>query len=256
MPHPVRSLTVDALPVDIFATPQELAAAAAQLVQAHLAQTLARQGSAAAILATGNSQLQFLDELVRLGGVDWSKITLFHMDEYLGMPESHPASFRRFLREKLVERVHPKAMYGMQGDALDVAAEIRRYVGLLEAHPPVVCVMGIGENGHIAFNDPPADFHTREIMHVVNLDEACRRQQVGEGHFARLEDVPRQALSLTVPALLKPPHVMALVPEARKAAAVRAALQGPVTENCPASILRTQPQVTLYLDRESAGLLR
>ena len=146
-------------------------------------------------------------------------------------------------------------MFGIRGDAPDVAAELARYTALLEEYKPVVCVLGIGENGHLAFNDPPADFTTSQTIHVVNLDETCRRQQVGEGHFAGLDEVPRQAISLTVPALLRPAHVMGLVPEARKARAVQAALEGPVTEHCPASILRTQAHVKLYLDRDSAALL-
>jgi glucosamine-6-phosphate deaminase len=172
------------------------------------------------------------------------------------MPETHPASFRRFLNQHIRDGFHPLAMYGIQGDAADTAAEIARYEVLLKHYPPVLCVMGIGENGHLAFNDPPADFQTPKTLHVVTLDEICRRQQVGEGHFAGLDDVPEQALSLTVPALLKPPHVMVLVPEARKAHAVQAALEGAVTELCPASILRTQAHVALYLDRDSAGLLK
>jgi glucosamine-6-phosphate deaminase len=144
----------------------------------------------------------------------------------------------------------------MRGDAPDVGAELARYAGLLAAHPPDACVLGIGENGHLAFNDPPADFDTQSAIHVVELDPRCRAQQVGEGHFASLEEVPRRALSLTVPALLAPPHVLAVVPEARKAEAVQAALYGPVSPECPASILRTQPHVTLYLDAESARLVR
>jgi glucosamine-6-phosphate deaminase len=146
-------------------------------------------------------------------------------------------------------------MYGLRGDVPDIEAELERYTALVQEHQPVLCVLGIGENGHLAFNDPPADFHTTKTIHVVNLDETCRQQQVGEGHFATLDDVPRQALSLTIPALLKPPHVMALVPEARKANAVQAALEGPLTEKCPASILRAHAHVKLYLDRESAALV-
>jgi glucosamine-6-phosphate deaminase len=177
------------------------------------------------------------------------------MDEYLGMSDQHPASFPRYIREKLVDHVDPRAFYPMHGDAPDVEAELARYAALLEAHPPDACVLGIGENGHLAFNDPPADFETGEVIHVVELDRRCRMQQVGEGHFATLDEVPQRAVSLTVPALLAPNHVLAVVPEGRKAEAVRAALRGPVTPQCPASILRTQPDVTLYLDAESASLL-
>jgi glucosamine-6-phosphate deaminase len=177
------------------------------------------------------------------------------MDEYLGMSDQHPASFPRYIREKLVDHVIPRAFYPMRGGAADVEAELARYAALLEEHPPDACVLGIGENGHLAFNDPPADFETEASIHVVGLDRRCRMQQVGEGHFATLADVPRQAISLTVPALLAAERVLAVVPEARKAEAVRAALEGPVTPACPASILRTQAHVTMYLDTESASLL-
>jgi len=148
-----------------------------------------------------------------------------------------------------------RTFYGSAGDAADIAVEMERYADLLKAHRPIACIMGIGENGHLAFNDPPADFTTRRIIHLVSLVESCRQQQVGEGHFARLDDVPRQAISLTVPALLTPPHILVIAPEARKAAAVRAALEDPITPDCPASILRTAPHARLYLDRDSAALL-
>jgi glucosamine-6-phosphate deaminase len=159
------------------------------------------------------------------------------------------------LREGLVDAVRPHAFYGIAGDAEDVQAELERYAALLAAHPPAACVMGIGENGHLAFNDPPADFTTTRVIQVVTLVDSCRRQQVGEGHFAHLADVPRQAISLTVPALLSPPHVLVIAPETRKADAVRATLEGPITPDCPASILRTVPSARLYLDRASAALL-
>jgi glucosamine-6-phosphate deaminase len=177
------------------------------------------------------------------------------MDEYLGMSADHPASFRRYLRERLVSVVHPKAFYGIEGDAADVDAAIRRYTSLLERYPADICVMGIGENGHLAFNDPPADFTTSRIMHVVTLDDACRRQQVGEGHFARVADVPAQALTLTVPVLLNAKRLLVITPDKRKAVAVKAALTGPVGPQCPASILRTQRHAVLYLDQDAASLL-
>ena len=177
------------------------------------------------------------------------------MDEYLGIDEQHPASFRRVLHDQLVAALRPQAFHGIRGDAEDVEAELERYSALLAAQPPVACVMGIGENGHLAFNDPPADFTIVRTIQVVTLDEACRRQQVGEGHFARLEEVPRHAISLTIPALLAPRHVLVIAPEKRKAAAVRAALEGPLTPDCPASILRTAAHARLFLDRASAALL-
>lgn len=250
----LREIQVERMRVQVFQSNAAMGVAAARDFAGIVRSAVAEQGETAVIFATGNSQLTFLTAL-QDQEIPWQQITAFHMDEYLGMPETHPASFRRFLQERLVEHFHPKAFYGMQGDAADVAGEIQRYTDLLAAHPPVICVMGIGENGHLAFNDPPAVFHARETVQVVTLDAVCRQQQVGEGHFPTLADVPTQALSLTIPALLKPPHVMALVPETRKAAVVKAALENAVTEDCPASILRTQAHARLYLDRDSAALL-
>jgi glucosamine-6-phosphate deaminase len=216
---------------------------------------LAKQGHAAVIVATGNSQLTFMQALRVEKDIAWNKVSIFHMDEYLGMPEQHPASFRRYIREELTDHVHPKAFYGINGDAGDPATEMARYVALLEEHKPIACVLGIGENGHLAFNDPPADLTTDQVIQVVTLDRECRAQQVGEGHFATINDVPKQAITLTVPALLQPAHVLAVVPEARKAPPVKAALEGPVTPDCPASVLRTREHVKLYLDRDSAAML-
>jgi glucosamine-6-phosphate deaminase len=252
--EPIRTLHIDRVPVYIFASATELGQRAAADLAAILAAAGAK-GEASVILATGNSQLTFMEALRARGDVPWEQVVVFHMDEYLGMSDQHPASFPRYIRENLVDHVHPRAFYPIRGDAPDVEAELARYTALLEAHPPDACVLGIGENGHLAFNDPPADFETEEMIHVVDLDRRCRMQQVGEGHFATLDDVPRRAISLTVPALLAPGRVLAVVPERRKAEAVRAALQGPVTPHCPASILRTRPHVTIYLDQESASLL-
>lgn len=250
-----RALSYDQLRVRVFDTVTALAAAAADDMAAILRQAIAERGTTAAIFATGNSQLAFYQALEARDDIAWDRVSIFHMDEYLGLSDQHPAGFRHVLQERLVARVRPRAFYGIAGDAVDVAAELERYTELLTAHQPVACVMGIGENGHLAFNDPPADFTTSRMLHVVTLVESCRQQQVGEGHFARLEDVPEQAISLTIPALLTPPHVLVIAPEARKAAAVRAALEGPISPDCPASILRTVPHVQLYLDRASAGLL-
>jgi glucosamine-6-phosphate deaminase len=251
----IRSTTVDQMSVAVYESNAALGLAAARDFAAVVKRTIAEQGEAAVILATGNSQLSFIHALPDQTDIAWNKVSVFHMDEYAGMADTHPASFRRFMIDKVDKVVHPCAFYGITGDAPDLEAEMARYTALLEAHRPVVCVLGIGENGHLAFNDPPADFTTAKLIHVVTLDETCRRQQVGEGHFATFDDVPRHALSLTVPALLRPPHVMALVPESRKASAVKMALEGTVTEMCPASLLRTQAHVKLYLDPDSAALL-
>jgi glucosamine-6-phosphate deaminase len=207
----------------------------------------------AVILATGNSQLSFMDALCERNDIEWSRISILHMDQYLGMSPEHPASFSRYMEEKLVSRVSPKAFYGVRGDHVPVADELTRYANLLRDLDPTVTVMGIGENGHLAFNDPPADFDTRELIHVVDLDEACRLQQVGEGHFASLAEVPTQALSLTVYALLRPKTVLVLTPEARKVNAVKRTLEGPVTPDCPASLLQTTAHARLYLDQASAA---
>jgi glucosamine-6-phosphate deaminase len=178
------------------------------------------------------------------------------MDEYLGISDLHPASFRYVLQKRLVELLHPHAFYGILGDAPDVAAELVRYTALLKDQQPVACIMGIGENGHLAFNDPPANFTSTHTIELVDLVDSCRQQQVGEGHFATIADVPAQALSLTIPALLSPAHVFVIAPEHRKAVAIQAALEGPISPDCPASILRTAAHAQLYLDRDSAALLR
>jgi len=243
------------LQVRIFPTAVLLGEQAAADLSAILQESIAQRGEARLIVATGNSQLTFMEALRRRRDIAWDRVDVFHMDEYLGMADTHPASFRRYLREKLVDHVHPRNFFGMLGDAPDAEAEMRRYTELLRARPIDAVVMGIGENGHLAFNDPPADFTTRELVHIVHLDEACRRQQLGEGWFPTLNDVPTEAMSLTVPALLMPRHQLVVVPERRKAAAVKAALEGPITPTCPASILQEQAHARLYLDAEAASLL-
>lgn len=250
-----RTFVSDKMRVSVYDSNDIMGAAAARDLAALLREGAARSDDVSIILATGNSQLSFMAALRARPDIPWDKMTVFHMDEYIGMSAHHPASFRRYLREKLVDVVHPRAFHELAGDAPDVGAEIARYTALLHQHRPIACVLGMGENGHLAFNDPPADFQTRQLLAVVTLDEVCRRQQVGEGHFAATDDVPRQAITLTVPALLTPPHVLAIVPETRKARAVQQALEGPVTPACPASILRTNPHVRLYLDQDAAALL-
>jgi glucosamine-6-phosphate deaminase len=256
MSQPLQSFTVDALPVRVYADQEDLSAAVAAEVRDYLAALLARQGAAAAILATGNSQIRFLARLVELGGVDWSRITLFHMDEYLGLDAGHRASFRRYMRERVAALVQPRAFHYLQGDCDQPLDEIERYTALLRAQPIDLCCLGIGENGHIAFNDPPvARFDDPHWVKLVKLDDACKLQQVREGHFPSLEAVPPYALTLTIPALCSARKMMCVAPETRKAQAVRDALRGPIATACPASILRRQPQCTLLLDRDSAALL-
>jgi glucosamine-6-phosphate deaminase len=241
--------------IRVFDTKAQLGAAAAGAAAEALRAAIARDGHARAIAATGASQFEFLDALTAIEGIDWSRVELFHLDEYVGLPESHPASFRRYLKERLVERVHPGTFHFIDGEAADPRAECRR-VGALIAEAPVdVGFVGIGENGHLAFNDPPADFETEEPYLVVELDEPCRRQQLGEGWFGSLEEVPPRAISMSVRQILKTRELVVSVPDARKAQAVSDCLEGEVTPQHPSSILQRHPRATVYLDRDSASLL-
>jgi len=238
-----------------FATKTEMAAAAAARAAEALRSAIAARGRAHVIAATGASQFEFLDALVRAPGIDWSRTVFFHLDEYVGLPEAHPASFRRYLKERIMDRVKPGAFHFIDGEARDPEEECRRVGAVLARHPVDVAFVGIGENGHLAFNDPPADFETEEPYIVVALDEACRRQQLGEGWFARLEDVPARAISMSIRQILKSREVLCIVPDARKARAVRDCLQGPVSRDHPASILQRHPRTTVFLDANSAALL-
>jgi glucosamine-6-phosphate deaminase len=231
------------------------AAAAAEGVEG-IQRALADRGSANVILATGASQFEMLDALVD-ADLDWTRVTIFHLDEYVGLPVTHGASFRRYLRERVMDRLPARPTFiEVVGDAPDLAAEIGRLGSRIARHPIDVCFAGIGENGHLAFNDPPADFDTEEPYLIVQLDEACRRQQLGEGWFPDLEAVPRQAISMSVRRILKSRQIVLSVPDARKATAVAGTVDGPVTPSCPASILQRHQATTLHLDRASAARLR
>jgi len=252
----LKTFTADKLAVRVYSSQAGLSTEVAQIVRDHLATTIARQGSAAAIMATGNSQIQFLDRLVALGGVDWSRVTLFHMDEYLGISGEHPASFRRYMRERVQSRVTPGQFHFLDGDVALPLDECARYTALLQAQPLDLCCLGVGENGHLAFNDPPvARFDDAHFVKLVKLDDACKWQQVNEGHFPSLDAVPPYAFTLTIPALLSASKVICIAPEKRKAKPVKALLEGPVSTECPASILRRQAHATLFLDVDSASLL-
>lgn len=252
----LKTFTADQLTVRVYPSQNELSTDVAQIVRGHLSETINRQGAAAAIMATGNSQIQFLEKLVALGGVDWSKVTLFHMDEYLGITADHRASFRKYMRERVESRVRPRAFHYLTGEADLPLDECARYTALLQAQPIDLCCLGIGENGHLAFNDPHvANFQDPHWTKLVRLDDDCKMQQVNEHHFPSLEAVPPYAYTLTVPALLSARKVICIAPEKRKARAVKAALQGPVSEKCPASALRQAPQATLFLDADSTELL-
>lgn len=239
--------------VHIYPNREELGRAAAQQVAACLRRLIHNRGRAVAVFASAPSQIETLRELVLQPGLDWSRVTAFHLDEYVGLGEDHPQSFRTFLRRYLTRRVPLGAFHGLRGEASDPESECARYASLLRADPPDFALLGIGENGHLAFNDPPvADFHDPRDVKLVALDEVCRRQQVHDGLFARIEDVPGHALTLTLPAILRIPRIFAVVPGVRKRDAVAAALLGPLSTACPASILRTHPDADLFLDRESA----
>lgn len=245
----------DALAVSIYDNNSELGAGVAQAFADAARAALTEREAIAVILATGNSQLSFAKAVTARDDIAWSRITILHMDEYLGMPATHPASFRRWMHENLVDVVHPGGFDGVRGDHEPVGAELERYTTLIRDLKPSITVMGIGENGHLAFNDPPADFTTDDVIRVVAMDKRSRLQQVGEGHFPSLTDTPTHALSLTIPALLDVDTVLVGVPELRKADAVKAALEGPISPDCPASILRREPKAHVFLDRESASKL-
>jgi len=226
---------------------------------AHVAEALRRaiteRGAACIVLPAGASQFELMDELVR-ADVDWSRVTAFHLDEYIGLPASHPASFRRYVKERFVDRVGGlRQMHYVNGEAPDPAQECRRLGALIAKETVDVACIGIGENGHLAFNDPPADFDTEEPFLVVTLNETCRRQQVGEGWFPTLADVPPRAITMSIRQILKAHRLVGTVPDARKARAVRDAVRGPLTNQCPASILRQHNDCALFLERPAAALL-
>ena len=240
----------------IFNDKSSAGAAGAEIAAGIMRAEIERAGRAAVVFASAVSQDPFLAAL-RAQPIDWTKLTAFHMDEYAGMSAQHPASFRRFLRDRLFDHVPVAAFHQLDGEAADAAAECERYAGLLRQASPCLVIMGIGENGHLAFIDPPVcDFNDPRDVRPVELDDVCRMQQVHDGAFDRLEDVPLRAISLTIPCMLGRPRVVATVPGPTKREAVQAALEGPVSERCPASALRRHSRATLFLDRESAALLR
>ncbi len=253
---PIQAFQVEMARVEIYESKAVQGIAAAAKAATILRDAIGAQGCARIIVATGNSQLEVIKSLAATKDVDWRSVEVFHMDEYVGLSEQHPASFRLWVRTRFVEQIHPRAAHYIVGDAPDSASECRRYGRLLNEAPIDLCLLGIGENGHVAFNDPHvADFGDPETIKLVELDERCRLQQVGEGHFESLAHVPRCALTLTCPALMHSRHLICCVPEKRKAEAVRNALEDPLSPACPASLLRTHPQATMYLDTESASLL-
>ncbi len=255
-PTPPKIFQVDALSVRLYNQQAEMVRDVARLAQNYLLHKISQQGTAAVILATGNSQIQFLEALIALGSVDWSKITLFHLDEYLGIDANHPASFRRYMRERVEKRVQPKQFQYIAGDAMQPLAECARYAKLLQAQPIDLCCLGIGDNGHLAFNEPSvADFKDPHSVKLVKLDKATRQQQVNQGHFPTIDAVPQYAFTLTIPMICAAKKILCLAPEKRKASVVKEVLQGAISTSYPASILRTQAQAMLFLDTDSASLL-
>lgn len=240
--------------IRVFQTKEALGRAAAEDAAAAIGSAIAARGQARIIAATGASQFEFLRALVAAPGIDWGRVEMFHLDEYVGLPADHPASFRRYLRERLIEPTGMRDVHLLDADTDPERVRVETGQRLLE-RPVDVAFVGIGENGHLAFNDPPADFDTDEPYLIVDLDEACRRQQVGEGWFPDVEAVPSRAISMSCPQILKSRRILVIVPDARKAAAVKATVEGPIVPETPASILQTRPDVTLYLDPESSAAL-
>jgi glucosamine-6-phosphate deaminase len=239
----------------IYPTKLEMANAAAEKAATILNEVIKRKGQATFVAATGASQFEFLDALIAEHKIEWSKTTMFHLDEYLGLPETHPASFRRYLKERLIERVHPKSVYLIQGDTPDPEAECRRLNKVIGGYKIDIAFVGIGENGHLAFNDPPADFETENPFIIVQLDEACRRQQLGEGWFESLEEVPHRAISMSINQIMRSQAIICVVPDRRKQQAVYLTLTGEIGPMNPASILREHDNAHIFLDAEAARLL-
>ncbi len=238
----------------VFEDKHSLSEAAAEQASAAMRRAILDRGCARIIVATGASQLDFLDALAGAKTIDWRQVEMFHLDEYVGLPISHPASFRKYLLERLIRKVGIRKYHLLDGDG-DTSQVVGNVGKALREAPVDVAFAGIGENGHLAFNDPPADFETEQPYLIVDLDEACVRQQVGEGWFANISEVPRQAISMSVRQLLKAREIICVVPDERKAPAVKLCFEGEISPMAPASILRTHPAATIYLDRESASLL-
>jgi glucosamine-6-phosphate deaminase len=243
--------------IKVFPSKEEMGFAAAQKAAELLRSTIETKHRARFIAATGASQFEFLSSLIKEPNINWDKTEMFHLDEYVGLQGSHPASFRRYLTERLIIKVHPRIVYLIQGDAQDIEAECAHIGGLINEAPIDVAFVGIGENGHLAFNDPPADFTTDRPYLIVDLDLKCRQQQVGEGWFKSVEEVPKQAISMSIPQILKAKNIICTVPDLRKAEAVKNCLSdaAAVDPMYPSSILKTHSNVFVFLDKDSASLL-
>lgn len=242
--------------IQVLPDPQELGKASATRAAAVLRAALNDRAEASLILATGSSQFETLGRLVEAPDIDWSRVTLFHLDEYVGLPMEHPASFRNYLQKRFVDRVPAlRDVFFIGGDSADPHTECARLGSIICSHRIDLALVGIGENGHLAFNDPPADFQTGDPFIVVELDDACRMQQLGEGWFASFEEVPQTAITMSIQQIMKSAVIVCSVPDERKASAVAACLQGPADPWHPASILQQHSNCTVFLDRHSAKLL-
>lgn len=255
-PGLAKTIKADKLNVHVYESRRQMGDAAASIIASELRDLINRKGRATAIFASAPSQNEFLEALVLSPDIDWSRVTVFHLDEYLGMKEDAPQSFRKFLIDRLVNKVALGEFHGLRGDAGDGPSEATRYGQLLDTNPPDFAVLGIGENGHLAFIDPPfCDFNDPEAVKVVQLDEICRNQQVNDGAFSSLDEVPRNALSLTIPTIMARRKLFAIAPGPAKRNAIKSTVEGPIATSCPASILRTHPDAHLFVDRDSAELL-
>jgi len=251
-----RNFRADNLNVYVYESRALMGKAAASVIAAEIRRAIQERGRAVVILASAPSQNEFLATLAEAPDIDWSRVTAFHLDEYLGMDDQAPQSFRRFLIDRLVDKVPLGAFHGLRGDAADGIQETKRYAQLLQENPPDFAVLGIGENGHLAFIDPPfCDFNDPQTVKVVQLDEVCRNQQVNDGAFSSLDEVPHDALSLTIPTLMARPKLFAIAPGPAKRKAIQATVAGPISTSCPASILRTHPDAHLFIDKDSAEFL-
>ena len=239
----------------VFDDKATLGGAAAEQAANAIRRAISQSGKARIIAATAASQLEFLDALTKTPGIDWTQVEAFHLDEYIGLPITHPGSFRKMLMTELINKTGITHYHLLEGDAPDPSAAVREAGKQLASAPIDVAFLGIGENGHIAFNDPPADFTTEEHYIIVNLDEACRQQQVGEAWFADLSQVPKRAISMSARQILKAKEILAVVPDRRKAQAVKLCFEGKINPMAPASILRRHPNATVYLDKNSASML-
>ncbi len=240
--------------IKILPSSSELGQLAAEEAAVVLRDAIARRGKARIIAATGASQFSFLKELTASSKINWQQVEMFHLDEYVGLPITHAASFRKYLLERLIKPAGVGRYHLLDGEG-DLAAVCRMAGAELNAAPVDLAFVGIGENGHLAFNDPPADFTTEVPYLIVKLDEACRRQQVGEGWFRDMSEVPQRAISMSIRQILKARKILCIVPDRRKALAIKACLEGEINPAAPASILRTHTDVTFYLDADSASLL-